>query len=91
MNELGEYPYGCEIDAIIDAAVLACDGLDGVKDRVIANVDECLATFDPFSVVGESIRCRQTNETEMDVSNTAAKVVNASWQGMPVRSGRDMY
>ncbi|KAJ3538726.1 hypothetical protein NM208_g5784 [Fusarium decemcellulare] len=91
MNELADYPYGCEIDAITEAAVSACDGLDGTVDGVIAHVDECLNTFDPFSVVGKTIKCDQLNETTIEVSQTAAIVVNATWHGMTTADGKHVW
>lgn len=87
MNMLGEYPYGCEIDAITAAAVSACDGLDGVVDGMIAEVDDCLASFDPFQVVDKTVNCSQTNG-KVKVSTAAAAVVNAAWHGWQAVDGK---
>ncbi|KAK2009001.1 tannase and feruloyl esterase [Colletotrichum eremochloae] len=78
MNMLGEYPHTCEIQAITAAAISACDGLDGVVDGIISEVDDCLTSFDPFTLVGRAINCTQAPE----VSPAAASVVNATWQGL---------
>ncbi|RYP46166.1 hypothetical protein DL768_007596 [Monosporascus sp. mg162] len=91
MSELGKFPYGCELDAITAAAVSACDGLDGVVDGTIAHVSECLDTFDPFSVVGETISCAQRNGTEMAISEAAAFVANATWHGRTTADGKHFY
>ncbi|KAH7121806.1 Tannase/feruloyl esterase [Dactylonectria estremocensis] len=91
MNQLGQYPYGCELDAITTAAISACDVLDGVTDRVIARVDQCRDVFDPFSQVGKTIKCAQLNATELLISKAAAIVVNASWQGIITERGKQIY
>ncbi|KAK3290911.1 Tannase/feruloyl esterase [Chaetomium fimeti] len=84
MSMLGEYPYPCEIQAITAAATSACDGLDGLVDGVINEMEECLASFDPFGMVGQAITdCAETSE----ISQTAAAVVNATWQGMRTSQG----
>lgn len=50
MSILNTFPYLCEINAITDAAIAACDSLDGVVDGLVSNVETC--RFDPFSIVG---------------------------------------
>jgi hypothetical protein len=81
MNSLGEYPYGCEIDAITNAAIKFCDKLDGVQDELISNVSDCMAKFDPFELVGQNVHnCSQTNAT-VRVSTAAARVSKATWSG----------
>ena len=90
MNELGDYPYPCELDAIDAAAVAACDELDGVKDGVISLPEDCLESFDPFSVVGKAIECSQIKGSKIEISQTAATVVNNTWTGMPIRRGRKL-
>ncbi|KAK2050400.1 tannase and feruloyl esterase [Colletotrichum somersetense] len=87
MNELGEYPYPCEFDAIVEAAVSACDGLDGVVDGVISDADACLGAFDPFSVVGTSTACAQADGADKIITEAAATVVNATWRGMVTADG----
>ncbi|EFQ32873.1 tannase and feruloyl esterase [Colletotrichum graminicola] len=77
MNMLGEYPYPCEIQAITAAAVSACDGLDGITDGIISKTNDCLASFDPFDLVGQQINCTQAPT----IGSAAAAVVNATWQG----------
>lgn len=82
MNELGEYPHPCEFDQITRAAITACDALDGVVDGVISSPNDCRDWFNPFEVVGETIEaCPQSNGTVV-VSETAAKVVKALWEGL---------
>ncbi|RWA09265.1 hypothetical protein EKO27_g5839 [Xylaria grammica] len=90
MSILGSYPYGCEIDAINAAAISACDGLDGVVDGIIAEVDTCLATFDPFQLVGRSINCTEAGGA-IPISTTAAAVINATWSGVSTASGKQTW
>lgn len=89
MRMLGESPYGCELDAITAAAVSKCDGLDGVPDGIVSDVDECKANFDPFNLVGTTIHCAQTN-TEMPISRAAAVVANATWGGVISPTGEHL-
>ncbi|RKK82623.1 hypothetical protein BFJ71_g15211 [Fusarium oxysporum] len=91
MNELDKYPFGCEMDAITAAAVEACDRLDGVVDGVISHVDDCLSTFDPFSIVGKRVQCAQINKTAMRVSHSAAVIVSATWRGMSTTDGKRIW
>lgn len=80
MNVLGEYPYPCEFDAIRNAAVEACDKLDGVLDGVVGDVEGCQAAFDPFGLVGESVDCPQAGDgVQVPISVAAASVANSSW------------
>ncbi|KAK4141255.1 tannase and feruloyl esterase [Dichotomopilus funicola] len=82
MNLLGEYPSPCELQAVTAAVVTACDKLDGVVDGIIADVDKCLTTFDPFSLVGQKLKCNgDQEESEALISEAAAVVANATWKG----------
>lgn len=90
MNMMGSYPYMCEMDEITKAAITACDGLDGVVDGAIAAVDACLATFDPFQMVGKTINCSQADR-ELEISSAAAAVVNATWYGPESTEGKQLW
>ncbi|KAK2685560.1 hypothetical protein QWA68_015411 [Fusarium oxysporum] len=48
-------PGSLDIEAIIVAALQACDALDGLEDGVLARDDLC--NFDPESVVGNKFDC----------------------------------
>ncbi|SPO01967.1 related to feruloyl esterase B precursor [Cephalotrichum gorgonifer] len=89
MNVLGWFPRGCEIDALIAAAVAECDLLDGVEDGIIGEIDACLERVDPFRLVGSSIPCEQAGGNDVEISEAAAIVVNATWNGW--RSQDGMY
>lgn len=89
MLNLGEFPHDCEFDAIRAAAISACDNLDGVIDGVVTNVDECLANFDPFSLVGTDVKCGNSTSGKQ-VTEAAAIVVNETWHG-PKTEGGDRY
>lgn len=69
-------PPKCELDAIRKAAIEACDELDGVKDGVVAAPGLC--KFNAESVVGQKFDC---NGEQRKISNSAAKIVNAVWDG----------
>lgn len=84
MNLAGDYPHGCELDAITEAAVSACDGIDGVFDGVISDVDAC--DFNPISIVGAPFNCPSTNTT-MRITQGAAAVANATWSGPRTTNG----
>jgi len=51
--------------ALYDAAMEACDSLDGVKDGLIANQNVCNATFDPATATlrGAPLRCAAGADT----------------------------
>lgn len=55
----GAYPSPAQRKLLYDAAMAACDGLDGAADGVISNVDACNAGFDPAtaSLNGKPLRC----------------------------------
>ena len=90
MASLGKYPHACELGAITAKAISACDALDGLVDGVISDVDRCLKTFDPFKTVGQSFYCAQENRT-LEISSTAAAVVNATWQGIRDANGARLW
>lgn len=73
MRSLGKFPPACEIDAITDAVIKACDGLDGVVDGIVADLDAC--SFDPMSVVGKVIKCSTFDNAPRRISSAAAYIV----------------
>lgn len=88
MNLQGEYSYNCEINAITDAAVAACDEQDGIVDGIISDPDAC--DFDPFSVVGTTVNCSDTG-APVKISRAAAIVANATWSGPVSPDGKQLY
>ncbi|KAI0849003.1 tannase and feruloyl esterase [Daldinia vernicosa] len=88
MRMMKEYPHWCELDAITAAAVSKCDGLDGVVDGIIANVDECRKLFSPFDLVGTTIAC---DDTTKNITKAAAKVAKAAWVGIVSSTGEHLW
>lgn len=80
MNELGEYPTQCELDAMRQASIEACDGLDGVEDEIISLPGMC--AFDAASAIGKTYTCLLTGENTT-VTPAAATVANETWAGAP--------
>lgn len=78
MNELGEFPHPCEIDALTRLAIKACDGSDGVVDGIISNEDAC--TFDPYTAMGAASNCSSPGAPR-NISKAAAAVADAAWNG----------
>ncbi|KFX99219.1 hypothetical protein O988_03980 [Pseudogymnoascus sp. VKM F-3808] len=88
MNLVGEYPHGCELDELTAAGVSACDGLDGVVDGLVSNIEAC--DFDPFTLVGTVFNCSTTG-TNITISKIAAEVANSTWAGPRTADGRFLW
>lgn len=78
MSLTDQFPEKCELDVLTDAAVAACDPLDGVTDGVISETEKC--SFDPFSMVGSVRNCTSTGKT-VTISEAAAAIANVTWEG----------
>lgn len=83
-------PYGCEVDVLVEGAVKECDGLDGVVDGIIADIDTCLRLFNPFKMVGLPINCPETGGS-IEISKAAAIVVDATLHGMQTEDGEHTW
>lgn len=90
MNMMGQYPYMCELDAIVQAAMSGCDPLDGIVDGVISDVGACLSCFSPFQLVGTFIECLQTG-SEIQISKAAADIVNTTWGDVVAANGKKVW
>ncbi|TLD18648.1 hypothetical protein PspLS_10282 [Pyricularia sp. CBS 133598] len=88
MVESGKVSRNCEVQAITEAAVAACDGFDGVEDGIVAEYERCAAEFDPFSVVGKPVDCIDGART---VTEASAAVVNATWDGLRSAEGKRLW
>ena len=55
----GAYPSRAKRKVLYDAAMVACDSLDGVNDGLISNVNACNASFNPATALlnGAPLRC----------------------------------
>jgi len=90
MNDLGQYPHSCELDALTAAAVIACDAQDGAEDGIVSRPKDCLARFDPFQLVGKAVNCTETSDT-VKISEVAAAVANATWHGPRTTDGKQLW
>lgn len=79
-------PTQCELTAFTDAAVRACDRLDGVTDAIIDNPAAC--RWDPRRLVGTTIDCEGQRIT---ISRATAEAVRKIWQGPQTPSGRRLW
>lgn len=60
---MDEYPHACEIDAVVAAAVTACDAADGLIDGIVS--DSMVCKFDPFFTVGTRIIALKQSQYEL--------------------------
>lgn len=86
MLHVGAFPHEEEFDALTGGAVAACDGLDGIIDGVISDVEACWATFDPFSLVGITLN------NSIKITAEASQVMNQTWTGIRTEeTGKRMW
>ena len=72
MNWAGDFIPQCKFAAADTAAIAACDGLDGVKDGIISDWQDC--HFDARTLVGTVTPCGTITATDADI-------INKIWQG----------
>ncbi|XDG03902.1 hypothetical protein ABKA04_003517 [Annulohypoxylon sp. FPYF3050] len=90
MDLTHQYPRGCELTYLTAQAVAMCDGIDGVKDGLIAEPEICLQLFNASDYVGNDFTCSETNST-MTLSTAAAAVAEATWNGPRFSNGDFMW
>lgn len=78
MHETGEYADPCELAALTEASIKACDGKDGHIEGWIQDVDDCF--FDPFTLVNTTVSCGYGQGTRK-ISHAAAQVAHVGWTG----------
>ncbi|MFE2540206.1 tannase/feruloyl esterase family alpha/beta hydrolase [Actinacidiphila glaucinigra] len=86
MNNEKTYPADCELDAFTDAAVKACDALDGVRDGLVNDPQRC--DFDPRELIGTKVEC---HGAELTITAADAAVVRKIWDGPHTPSGRKLW
>ena len=98
VSKPGAYPNGAKRVALLNAALQACDALDGVADNLISNQAACNATFDPATAMlgGAPLRCAGGADTGdnclSDAQITAVKALNAPVTfGFALASGETGY
>lgn len=77
-------PPQCVLDALSNAALDACDELDGVKDSIIALPGSC--TFNASEIVGQDVTCTNPNGT-VTITDKMAQFVQGFWDGPRTDSG----
>lgn len=94
----GAYPSREKRKVLYDAAIEACDALDGVRDGLISNITACNATFDPATatVNGTPVRCPNGTDTGntclSDAQIAAYNVTNTPLQlSYTLASGENSY
>lgn len=98
LAEPGAFPNLEKRAALLEAAMQACDGLDGAQDRVISNQGACNAWFDPSKAKlnGRPLRCRggvdTGNSCLSDAQINALKVFDTPIRfSQPLASGERGY
>ncbi|WP_338692884.1 tannase/feruloyl esterase family alpha/beta hydrolase [Streptomyces sp. Q6] len=86
LNDEKTYPTDCELDAFTDAAVKACDTLDGVRDGLVNDASRC--DFDPRRLIGTKVDCKGE---ELTITAADAAVVRKIWDGPRTTSGRKLW
>ncbi|KAL4937188.1 hypothetical protein BDV06DRAFT_216069 [Aspergillus oleicola] len=86
MNQLDSYPRWCELDYLTNTAVSQCDGLDGVHDGIVSDIDNC--RINASDLVGTDVPC---GEETVPLSESAAIVASAAWQGPSTPDGASLW
>lgn len=94
----GAYPNAAKRKRLYDAALEACDGLDGIADGLVSNIRACNALFDPAKAMvgGALLRCPNGGEGGdaclSDAQIAAFKVFDTPITfGYPLASGETQY
>lgn len=77
------YPPPCELQAIVNATITACDPLDGRVDGVVSRTDLCAASYDINVTLGLPYSCGASAGSQMGPA-TPAQNGTVSAQGIAV-------
>lgn len=98
LAEPGAYPDSGERQKLLDAALEACDALDGVEDGLISDQRQCNETFDPATAMvdGNNLRCPGgADDGDHCLSDAQIEALNAMNDGVdfnfPLDSGETGY
>jgi hypothetical protein len=86
MNRLRVDPAACELKAFINAAIEACDGLDGLVDGIIGAPGLC--HFDPQALVGSKFDCAGDEKV---FTSAGATIIQAAWTGPITAEGKAVW
>ncbi|MEV0850199.1 tannase/feruloyl esterase family alpha/beta hydrolase [Streptomyces sp. NPDC049954] len=86
MNQEKTRPTGCELDLFTEAAIKACDSLDGAKDGLVSDASRC--DYDPRRLIGTKVVCEGKEET---VTAADAAVVRKIWDGPRDTRGKKLW
>ncbi|KAL0939892.1 tannase and feruloyl esterase [Colletotrichum truncatum] len=86
MNEAKWWPEKCELEAVVEAAVEACDGTDGRKDGIIGRLSKC--EFEVEKVLGRKFKCEGR---ESRVHEKTVEVVKKVMRGLEDEEGKVMF
>ncbi|TQF02703.1 tannase/feruloyl esterase family alpha/beta hydrolase [Kitasatospora acidiphila] len=86
MNQEHTYPTTCEFNAFNQAALKACDKLDGVVDGLISDPNRC--DFDPRRLIGTTVVCDGKQYT---ITAADADVVRKIWDGPRDTNGKRLW
>ncbi|MGW0853682.1 tannase/feruloyl esterase family alpha/beta hydrolase [Streptomyces sp. NPDC002690] len=86
MSNEKTYPSSCELKTFTDAAVKACDSLDGVKDGLVNDASAC--DYDPRRLIGTKVVC---DGKELTITAADAAVVRKIWDGPRTASGKKLW
>ncbi|OQE21990.1 hypothetical protein PENSTE_c011G09644 [Penicillium steckii] len=78
-------PPTCVLEAFTNAAIEECDGLDGVRDGIIALPGQC--HFKASSMIGHVVKCKDPSG-EITITKKMAQLVAAIWKGPRSKNGR---
>lgn len=86
MMEANIFLSRCQLQAFDRGFISECDGLDGVIDGIVGDLNNC--TFNPSSMVGQNISCDGRDWT---VSEAEADIVRKIHGGVTTKSGRRLW
>ncbi|TVY81199.1 putative feruloyl esterase [Lachnellula suecica] len=79
-------PSECVFNAFVNASIAQCDGLDGVLDGIISDVESCF--YDPYTLVGKQVACDGEIVT---IDEATSKVVQMVHDGLTSPSGEKLW
>ncbi|MFE2541668.1 tannase/feruloyl esterase family alpha/beta hydrolase [Actinacidiphila glaucinigra] len=86
MSNEKTHPTDCEFKEFTDAAVKACDKLDGATDGLVNDPERC--DFDPRTLIGSTVLC---DGKELTITAADAAVVRKIWDGPRTTTGKKLW